>query len=63
VPVHVIARDPAILEPFLDWGFVPGGRPDRAAAAPRMDEFRDWFVRAYSGDAASHELHASKVEP
>lgn len=47
VPVHVIARDPELLRPFLDWGFRegtdPAGTPER-----RMSAFRDWFVRAYS---------------
>jgi hypothetical protein len=49
VPVHVLARDPALLEPFLAWGFRSGLVPDAASAQHRMDEFRSWFVRAYSG--------------
>jgi len=52
VPIHVIVRDPALLEPFLAWGLVPGGRPDPKRTPPRMDEFRDWFVHAFSGEAA-----------
>lgn len=48
VPVHVIARDPALLEPFLEWGFGPGAIP-RGSEGRRMDEFRAWFVRAFSG--------------
>jgi len=52
VPIHVIVRDPALLEPFLAWGLVPGGRPDPTRTPPRMDEFRDWFVHAFSGHAA-----------
>ena len=52
VPVHVIARDPDVLEPFLDWDFVPGARPPEAEGdGRRMDTFRDWFVNAYSGSA------------
>jgi hypothetical protein len=50
VPVHVMARDPALLEPFLTWGFQPGMVPDSASEPPRMDEFRAWFVRAFSGE-------------
>jgi hypothetical protein len=50
VPVHVMARDPALLEPFLAWGFQPGMVPDSASEPPRMDEFRAWFVRAFSGE-------------
>lgn len=52
VPVHVIAHDPALIEPFLAWGFRPGAFPDPQDSPPRMDEFRDWFVRAFSGDTA-----------
>jgi hypothetical protein len=48
VPVHVMSADPALIEPFLAWGFVPGARPAPDRAPPRMDAFRDWFVRAYS---------------
>jgi hypothetical protein len=50
VPVHVMARDPALREPFLAWGFQPGMVPDSASEPPRMDEFRAWFVRAFSGE-------------
>ena len=52
VPVHVIAHDPALLEPFLERGFRPGAVPDPGSVATRMDEFREWFVRAFSGMAA-----------
>jgi len=48
VPVHVIARDAAVLEPFLEWGFRVGVLPDPERTAPRMDEFRGWFVQAFS---------------
>ena len=57
VPVHVIARDPALLEPFLEWGFRPGAFPDPEGSPPRMAEFREWFVRAFSdGTSASTAL-------
>jgi hypothetical protein len=48
VPVHVLAKDATLLEPFLAWGFVPGGVPAPDPAVHRMDEFRGWFVRAFS---------------
>lgn len=51
VPVHVIARDPAVLAPFLRWGFVAGPEPPATDQVRRMDAFRDWFVRAYSRSA------------
>ncbi len=53
VPVHVIARDPALLEPFLEWGFRPGAFPDPEGSPPRMAEFREWFVRAFSGGTST----------
>jgi hypothetical protein len=53
VPVHVLARDPALLEPFLDWGFVAGAFPDVTQAPHAMSEFRGWFVRAFSDPGAS----------
>ena len=52
VPVHVIARDPEVLTPFLDWGFVAGVLPPRAQKVRQMDAFRDWFVNAYSAEQA-----------
>lgn len=53
VPIHVLAADPALLQPFLDWDFVPGLLPDTARPHP-MEAFRDWFVQAYS------ETHGSQ---
>jgi hypothetical protein len=50
VPVHVIARDPALVGPFLDWGFRHGAAPGGPLSAHRMDAFRQWFVEAYSGE-------------
>ncbi len=51
VPVHVISGDPALLEPFLAWGFEEGAwpDPDPELATLGMDHFRDWFVKAFSG--------------
>lgn len=51
VPVHVLSADPALVRPFLDWGFVPGALPDPDHPAHGMDAFRDWFLRAYSEPA------------
>jgi len=53
VPVHVIAHDPALLEPFFEWGFRPGAFPNPEGTPPRMDEFREWFLRAFSGGTAA----------
>ena len=49
VPVHVIAHDPALVEPFLEWGFRPGATPSQGSEVRPMSEFRAWFVGAFSG--------------
>lgn len=49
VPVHVIAANPGLLAPFEAWGFRAGAFPAPAQEPRRMDEFRDWFVRSFSG--------------
>jgi len=48
VPVHVIAKDPAVLEAIAAWGWDAGLHPDATAPVWRMDEFRDRFFEAFS---------------
>jgi Sulfatase len=50
VPIHVIAGDSDLLEPFRGWGMTKGMRP---AGVPlgRMDEFRDRFIGSFSEQA------------
>lgn len=60
VPVHVITHDAALLEPFLEWGFTPGMLPNPEGSPARMDEFREWFVRAFSGGADDSTTHEEK---
>jgi hypothetical protein len=48
VPVHVVSGDPALVEPFLAWGFRRGTLPPPADGARRMDDFRGWFIEAFS---------------
>lgn len=48
VPVHVIASDPDLVRPFLDWGFRAGAFPPEEAKPHRMDAFRRWFVEAFT---------------
>ena len=48
VPFHVVTGNPALLQPFLNWGLVPGMHPDRSVDVKRMDAFRDWFLEAFS---------------
>lgn len=52
VPIHVIAGDPKLLRPFLDWGMTAGLQPADRPALARMDGFRDWFFRAFSRPGA-----------
>jgi hypothetical protein len=46
-PVHVIARDPALLEPFLQRGFQEGLVPSNPETALEMSELRDWLHLAF----------------
>ncbi len=62
VPIHVIARDATLLEPFVEWGFRPGAFPDAKGSPPRMDEFRAWFMRAFSGDDSSTGVAAHSTK-
>ena len=48
VPVHVVAPNRTLLQPFLEWGFTPGVFPEPGGEALRMDAFRSWFVTAFS---------------
>ena len=48
VPVHVISGDPALVQPFWDWGFSAEATPDTDAPSRGMDAFRDWFINAFS---------------
>jgi hypothetical protein len=48
VPVHVLSGDPALLAPFLDWGFRSGMIPSPDAPRPPMAAFRDFLVDSFS---------------
>lgn len=48
VPVHVISRDPELLAPFEEWGFIPGMTPKTGPATLPMEAFRDRFLAAFS---------------
>lgn len=49
VPVHLIARDPGVIDAIADWHWQPGLLPDAGAPVWRMDRLRDRFVEAFSG--------------
>ncbi|MCH2395320.1 hypothetical protein [Oceanibaculum sp.] len=48
VPIHVLSGDPALLAPFLDWGFRPGMTPAPDQPQPPMAAFRDFLVQGFS---------------
>ena len=48
VPVHVLSGDPALLAPFLDWGFRSGMIPSPDSPQPPMAAFRDFLVDSFS---------------
>lgn len=58
VPVHVMARDPALVAPFRRLGFRPGMVPPKAPAEgddalPRMDAVRAFLLEAFGRSAAT----------
>ena len=53
VPVHVISKNQNLLEPFLEWGFIPGVVPKNTADVPGMDSFRGMLLEAYSDSILS----------
>jgi hypothetical protein len=48
VPVHVVASDPDLLEPFEAWDYQTGAFPASGGQAPGMDRMRDFIVQHYS---------------
>jgi len=53
VPIHVVAGDPTLLRPFLDWGFDAGMIPSTGAAEHPMTAFRAFLAHAFSGGGAA----------
>ena len=48
VPVHLIARDPQVIEAVSHWQWQPGLLPESDAPVWRMDELRNRFVEAFT---------------
>jgi hypothetical protein len=48
VLVHVIARDPAVLQAMDDWGWSHGMLPQDSVPVWRMDALRDRFIETFS---------------
>ena len=49
VPVHLIAKDPAMTKAIDSWHWQPGMLPDRNAPVWRMERLRNRFIAAFSG--------------
>ncbi len=52
VPVHLIAKDPDVIDAISGWNWQPGMIPGSDAPVWRMDTLRDRFVRAFSHPAS-----------
>ncbi len=44
-PIHILSRDPALVEAFLDYGFEPGLAVERGTATMRHEGFYSMFMR------------------
>mgnify|MGYP003576698031 FL=1 len=48
VPVHLIARDPEVIDAVAHWNWTPGLLPANNAPVWRMDELRNRLIEAFS---------------
>ena len=48
VPMRVISRNPALLDPFLRMGYAPGIAPDPSASPKGMQDFLMDFLSGFS---------------
>jgi hypothetical protein len=53
VPIHVLSRDPALLEPFRQAGYVTGMTPPATTTDVGMESFLSWFLTSYSSSSGS----------
>jgi hypothetical protein len=51
VPIHVLSREPDLVEPFRRVGWTPGLIPERTVASMGMESFLGRFLDAFSGAA------------
>ena len=60
VPVHLIAKDPQVMDAIAHWQWHPGLLPGTDAPVWRMDSLRDKFVEAFSeaGDKINPKMFA-----
>lgn len=48
VPIHLITRDPKVIDAAAHWNWTPGMLPANDAPVWRMDELRNKFIDAFS---------------
>ncbi len=48
VPIHVLSRDPGLLDPFRQAGYGAGMTPPATTTDVGMESFLPWFLRSYS---------------
>ncbi|MFN2311544.1 MAG: sulfatase-like hydrolase/transferase [Spirochaetia bacterium] len=63
VPIHVLSRDPALLEPWLEQGLQPGFVPRQAPPHPHMTSFFPRFLEVARPEPKQHEAVGSEPEP
>lgn len=56
VPIHLLARDPAILDSIADWHWSAGMRPGAEAPVWPMEGLRERFLAAFTLPGASARL-------
>jgi Sulfatase len=59
VPVHILSRDPKLLEPFIARGYTAGLRPHRTGNRPGLEQFLPDFLEDFS--SASAKARSSKA--
>jgi hypothetical protein len=52
VPIHVVSRDPQVLEPFRRRGYTPGWIPRQSPPHPGMETFLPGFLEDFSSAPA-----------
>jgi hypothetical protein len=49
VPIHVLSRDPELVAPFTEAGYVAGIVPTQAPPHQGMEKFLPSFLAAFGG--------------
>lgn len=60
VPIHLIARDPKVMELVADWSWTESMLPSGDAPVWRMNEVRDRFINAFSTPPTAIEIQSAK---